>query len=155
MRQWASGIGIATTAVEGVRYGLTVSSFTSVSIYPPIVLISVHKEAQAHDPLLQAGVFGVTLLSTDQQRLSERFAGRMDPDKDRFDGLESFELITGSPLLPGGLAFFDCRLIGTYDTETTTVMFGEVVAARTAKDEADREPLLYFDRWYRRLRDEG
>jgi flavin reductase (DIM6/NTAB) family NADH-FMN oxidoreductase RutF len=154
MRQWASGIGIAATEVDGVRYGLTVSSFTSVSVDPPVVLISVHQDAQAHDPILKAGAFGVTLLSSKQQQLSDRFAGRIDPGMDRFDGLESFTLSTGSPLLPGGLAYFDCRLIDTYQTETTTVMFGEVVAARTSPEEAGGQPLLYYDRFYRRLTDE-
>ena len=126
MRQWASGIGIATTHQDGQPHGLTVSSFTSISVDPPIVMISVHKEAEPHDQFLQAGVFAVTLLSAGQEQLSDRFAGRTG-DQDRFSGLDTFTLETGSPLLPGGLAIFDCRITGTFGTSTTTAFFGEVV----------------------------
>ena len=155
MRQWASGVGIATTEYEGVRYGLTISSFTSVSVAPPIVLISVHKDAQPHDPILKAKKFGVTLLSSDQRALSDRFAGRLEQEDDRFSGLETFTLNTGSPLIPGGLAVFDCEFDGTYKTETTTVMFGRVVAARISTRSKDElRPLLYYHQGYHQLLDD-
>jgi flavin reductase (DIM6/NTAB) family NADH-FMN oxidoreductase RutF len=119
------------------------------------VLISVHKDAQPHDPILEAEKFGVTLLSSDQQALSDRFAGRLDQEDDRFSGLEIFTLKTGSPLIPGGLAIFDCELDGTYKTETTTVMFGRVVAARvSARSKDEQRPLIYYHKGYRQLLDE-
>ena len=149
MRHWASGIGIATTKHLGKRYGLTVSSFTSVSVEPPVILISVHQDSQAHDPILNAGHFAVTLLADDQQELSDRFAGRTVTDEERFDGLETSSLQTGSPILPGGLAVIDCELIGTFETSTTTVMFGEVLAAQvSSKPIEDLRPLLYYQQDY-------
>lgn len=155
MRHWASGIGIAASEHQGVKYGLTVSSFTSVSVDPPIVLISVHHDSQAHDPILAAGKFAVTLLSVDQQPLSDRFAGRTEHGDDRFTGLETITLKTGCPVLPGGLAVFDCELIGSYDTETTTVMFGKVVAAQvSARPKEELRPLLYYHQGYRGLSEE-
>ena len=149
MRHWASGIGIAATHDQGQLYGLTVSSFTSISVEPPIVMISVHKETQPHDHFLRSGVFAVTLLSAGQQDLSDRFAGRTD-HPERFAGLDTFALETGSPLLPGGLAVFDCRITGTFETETTTVIFGEVAACQVS-GEPGIQPLLYHDQGYRRL----
>lgn len=152
MRRWASGIGVATAEFEDVRHGMTVSSFTSVSVDPPIVLISAQKGTRTHDLILRAGAFAVTLLAEDQQEISEIFAGRIPEHEDRFLGLDLVSLETGSPVIPGGLAAFDCRLIGTYDTDTTTVMFGEVVEARVGED--SKQPLLYFDRGYHWLKEE-
>ena len=152
MRQWASGVGIATAEFEKVRHGMTVSSFTSVAVDPPIILISVQKDTRTHDLIVNSGSFAVTLLASDQQEISARFAGQMGDDEDRFVGLETTTLKTGSPVLLGGLAVFDCRLKDTYDAETTTVMFGAVVEARLAdKPMGSLEPLLYHNRDYRRL----
>jgi cob(II)yrinic acid a,c-diamide reductase len=155
MRHWASGIGIAATELEGTRYGLTVSSFTSVSVDPPVVLISVHQDSQGHDPILASGRFAVTLLAAGQQALSNRFAGRTEHSEDRFEGLDTLTLKTGSPVLPGGLAVFDCKVIGSYATETTTVIFGEVVAAQVSERPYEElEPLLYYHQGYRWLSDQ-
>lgn len=151
MRYWASGVGVATSAHNGTRHGMTVSSFTSVSLDPPIVLVSLHKDTRTHQLVLDSGGFAVTLLVEDQAEISARFAGQMGEDEDRFVGLEIFTLETGSPLLVGGLAFFDCKLVGTYATDTTTVMFGEVVAARVRKNAGEIAPLVYQNRDYRKL----
>ena len=155
MRHWASGIGIAATEHQGMKYGLTVSSFTSVSVDPPIVLISVHQDSQAHDPILASGRYAVTLLAADQQPLSDLFAGRTEQGENRFEGLETLTLKTGSPVIPGGLCVFDCEVSGSYATETTTVIFGQVVAAQvSARPYEDLKPLLYYHQGYRFLSDE-
>lgn len=155
MRQWASGIGVVAAVFEDNRHGMTVSSFTSVAAAPPIILVSLHKDTRTHDLVLQSGAFGVTLLAADQQELSDRFAGRLSDDDNRFDGLETFTLKTGSPLLYGGLAVFDCRLRDSYDAVTTTVMFGEVLTARLSdRPLGELRPLLYHNRDYRWLEQE-
>lgn len=149
MRQWASGIGVAAAEFEGVRHGMTVSSFTSVSVEPPIILISAQNNTRTHDLILRAGAFAVTLLSDQQQEISEIFAGRIPEHEDRFADLEIVTLETGSPVIPDGLAVFDCNLVGTYETDTTTVMFGEVVAARVSdRPQEDLAPLLYYQQGY-------
>ena len=155
MRQWASGIGVAAAEYDGVRHGMTVSSFTSVSMDPPMVLVSMQKDTRTHDIVLRSGAFGVTLLAASQQEISDRFAGRTVEDDLRFDGLETFTLETGSPLLAGGLAVFDCRLKASYDAKTTTVMFGEVVTALIGdRPEEELKPLLYHNQGYRFLKEE-
>lgn len=154
MQQWASGIGVATAEYDGVRHGMTVSSFTSVSMDPPLVLVSMQKDTRTHDLVLSSGAFGVTLLAGDQQEISDRFAGRTVKDDHRFEGLEIFNLETGSPLLAGGLAVFDCRLKASFDANTTTVMFGEVVTALVSnRPEEVLEPLLYHNQGYRWLKE--
>jgi flavin reductase (DIM6/NTAB) family NADH-FMN oxidoreductase RutF len=153
MRQWTSGIVIVSAEHNGQRHGMTVSSFTSVSVDPPMVLVSLNKDARTHDLVLESGAFGITLLAADQQEISDRFAGRMGNDDDRFAGLETIHLQTNSPLLMGGLAVFDCLLKGSFDTKTNTVMFGEVLVARlSSRPEEELKPLLYHNRDYRWLK---
>ena len=151
MRYWASGVGIATAEYAGVRHGMTVSSFTSIALEPPIVLVSMHKSTRTHDLVLGSKAFGVTLLSEGQQELSARFAGALDDEEDRFDGVEAFTLETGSPLIAGGLSVFDCRLKDSYDAGTTTIMIGEVVAARVNQNVESLQPLLYQNRAYHKI----
>ena len=73
------------------------------------------------------------------------FAGRNPDMQDRFAGLETETLVTGCPLIVGGLAWLDCRLKQTYDTGSSTLFISEVVAAREGKP---GEPLLYHNRKY-------
>jgi flavin reductase (DIM6/NTAB) family NADH-FMN oxidoreductase RutF len=126
-----------------------------VSVEPPVILVSLHKNTRTHDLVLKSQAFGVTLLAADQQELSDRFAGRIGADDDRFSGVETFTLKTTSPLLTGGLAVFDCRLMDSYDTKTTTVMFGEVVTALLSnRPEEEFRPLLYHNQGYRWLKED-
>jgi flavin reductase (DIM6/NTAB) family NADH-FMN oxidoreductase RutF len=148
MRFWTTGITIVTSRHENVTHGMTVSSFTSISLTPPNVLVSIATAARTHHLIERAGVFGVTLLAADQQELSDRFAGRVPDEMDRLAGLETFTLETGAPLLAGGLVHLDCRVVQIYHSGTNTLFIGEVVATRSLDD---GEPLLYFKRGYRRL----
>jgi flavin reductase (DIM6/NTAB) family NADH-FMN oxidoreductase RutF len=122
---------------------MTVNSYTSLSLHPPLVLISLEKGTRTHKLLLHSGIFGVTILSREPQELSDRFAGRQTDDQDRFEGLETFTLQTGAPFLSGGLAYFDCRVIHRHEAATHHVFFGEVVQVQFGEAV---EPLLYFDR---------
>jgi len=148
MRHWASSVAIVTVNHAGEQHGMTVSSFTSIAAEPPLVLVSLQTSSRTHDLVSKAGHFGVTILTEDQQAISERFAGRVADDDDRFVGLATETLVTGAPFLTGGLACLDCRVVGTYPSGTNTVFFGEVLATRTRNA---GKPLLYFDRAYRRM----
>ena len=148
MRQWATGVTVVTAQSAGVRHGMTVSSFTSLSLEPPLVLVSLEQTAKTYRLVQEARHFGVTVLSQEQVEISNRFAGRIPDGEDRFAGLESFSMISGAPLLQGGLAWFDCVVIATYPAGNHTVFIGEVLAAQTG-DPAS--PLLYYDRDYRNL----
>ncbi len=149
MRHWATGVTVVTSFDGQRRHGMTVSSFTSVSLTPPWVLVSIQRDSQTHQVILQSKVFGITVLSINQMAVSDCFAGRDDCEyTDRFAGLETFSLATGSPFIIGGLAFMDCRLVNTSDAGTNTLFIGEVIAVRAGSDDP---PLLYYDRGYRRL----
>lgn len=148
MRQWATGVAIVTATHNGISHGMTVSSFTSVSLTPPQVLISLAQNTRTHALVRESRAFGVTLLAQGQEALSDRFAGRTPDDQDRLAGLNTFTLETGAPLLEGGLAHFDCRVIATFASGTHTLFIGAVLAAQS---QPQADPLLYYDRAYRRL----
>lgn len=136
----------------GVAHGMTVNSFTSLSLDPPLVSVSLEKITRTHQLVKEAKAFSVTVLSQDQQALSDRFAGRESEHSDRFAGLQTFSLDTGSPILTEGLAFFDCRVSASHDAGTHTVFIGEVLVCGRFS-ENDGPPLVYFNRGYRKIFD--
>ncbi|GAB4530532.1 MAG: flavin reductase family protein [Anaerolineales bacterium] len=148
MRQWATGVTVVTAAWDGRIHGMTVTSFTSLALTPPLVLVALWRASRTHALVQAAGHFGVTILAHDQREISDRFAGRISDDADRFNGLAVAHLESGAPLLVGGLAWFDCRVQQTYAAGTHDVFIAEVLAARTF---AGKTPLMYFDRDYRLL----
>jgi flavin reductase (DIM6/NTAB) family NADH-FMN oxidoreductase RutF len=148
MRQWATGVTVVSSLHDGVRHGMTVSSFTSISLEPPLVLISLAKQARTHDLVQRSGVFGVTVLNQLQLEISDRFAGRTTEDQDRFFDLDTFTLHTGVPFLTGGLSFLDCMVITSQEIGNNTLFIGQVIALQVG---ADGEPLIYYSRGYRRL----
>ncbi|UCD40743.1 MAG: flavin reductase [Chloroflexota bacterium] len=150
MRQWASGVCVVTTNYFDVYHGMTVSSFSSVSIEPQLVTISLMKNSRTHDFVLDAKIFGITVLSETQKEISKIFAGLTPETENRFDGLETWTLVTGSPFLKEGLAFLDCRLIDVDDFGTNSLFIGEVVAAKVGNG---GKPLLYFDQQYHLLQE--
>ncbi len=150
MRAWTSGVGIVTAAHGGEQHGMTVSSFTSISLDPPLIVVSLQKSSRTHEMVSRAGAFGVTILAADQQELSERFADRPAGRDHGLDGLETETLVTGAPFIKGGLAWLDCRVAQAVPVGKNTLFIGEVVAVRG--DDHDT-PLVYHDRTYRRLQE--
>ena len=150
MRAWTTGVAIVTAAHAGRQHGMTVSSFTSISLDPPLIVISVSTGSQTHDMIRLSGSFGVTILSASQQSLSERFAGKQAGEVERMAGLQTQTFVTGAPFIKGGLAFLDCKVAQTIDAGMNTLFIAEVVAVR-ANDHA--APLVYHNQAYRRLQE--
>lgn len=149
LRHWATGITIVSAEHESVRHGMTVSSFTSVSLDPPLLLVALEQTTRTHDLVRHSGSFGVTILGSHQSGISDRFAGRLTEHTDRFAGLDIHTLETGVPFLKDALACFDCRLISDLTMGNHTIFIGEVVALSVSG--VDAQPLIYFDRRYRNL----
>lgn len=148
MRLWATGVAVVTSQHEGVVHGMTVSSFTSVSLIPPQVLIAIAQSTRTHKLVKESRSFGVSVLGADQQDISDRFSGRLPEEEERLSGLEQFTLVSAVPLLKGGVAHFDCRVIATFTAGTHTIFIGSVLAAQGTLEE---EPLLYYNRNYRKF----
>ncbi len=145
MRSWSAGVTVVTAQHEGRRHGMTVNSFTSISIDPALIIISLQKNTKTHEFVTKSGAFGLTMLSARQTQISDLFAGRVPEVEDRFEGLHTETLVTGSPLLAGGLAWLDCRIQQMVDAGSNTLIIAEVVAARSLSEEA---PLVYHNRGY-------
>lgn len=148
--QWPTGVTLVTTRVDGHRYGVTASSFSSVSLDPPLVSVCLARSAFAHDLVLGAGSFGVTILAKDHADLGQRFA-RFDPSVDRFDGLEWETAVTGSPLLSSALGWLDCSVQHAYEGGDHTIFVGQVLAAATPRTTS---PLLYHSRTWGQFADQ-
>jgi flavin reductase (DIM6/NTAB) family NADH-FMN oxidoreductase RutF len=148
MRRWVTGVSIVTSHQDGVNHGMTVNSFVSVSLEPPLVVITLAKNTRTHAQIEQSMRFGVTMLNVEQQHLAEIFAGRVADAGDRFSGVETFSL--GSPvrLIQGGMAGLDCRVVHTYDLPQSTLFFGQVEAVYVGEG---GEPLIYFNRDFHRM----
>lgn len=143
LAQWASGVTIVTAAHEGLLYGMTASSFSSVSLTPPLILICVGKDAYTHNILLKSGSFGVNILSAEQAALGKKFSERHEGYIDRFSDIPDLQFgDTGAPLLPGVMAWMDCQTYQVIDAGDHTIFIGEVLTSQIYGG----EPLLYFSR---------
>jgi len=150
MRRWSTGVTIVTAQNQSIRHGMTVSSFTSVSLQPPIVLVALEQSTRTHVLVSTTGFFGVNILSSEQKAISECFAGQECEDEDRFTGLETHSLVSGAPLINGSLAYLDCRVLAQFISGSNTLFIAEVLAAQPGEKSP---PLIYFDRKYRQLQD--
>ena len=145
MRAWSAGVTVVTAAHDGNQHGATVNSFTSISLEPAMITISLQKSARTHELISKSSAFGLTILSAEQSQISDLFAGKMTEVKDRFAGLQTQTLVTGSPLIVGGLAWLDCRVVETFNAGSNTLFIAEVLAAQ---DTGDGQPLIYHNRKY-------
>jgi flavin reductase (DIM6/NTAB) family NADH-FMN oxidoreductase RutF len=151
MRLWASGVTIVTTANDEERIGTTASSFTSVTLEPPLILICLYGDAQATQQIIANGHFAVSILGEPHANLSGQMAGygEVREGEDRFYGYEWFTQETHSPILKDASAWFDCKIHAVNDGGTHKIIVGEVVA--TGRQDHDPAPLLYFNRGYRQI----
>ncbi len=150
LRLWASGVSVVTTAQGDERCGMTVSAFNSLSIAPPLVLVCLHKDASTAELLQTTGHFAVSILSESQAGISDRFAGRvpLENHSERFIGVPTRTVVSGSPILAECVAWLDCRVHEQYDGSSHWIVVGDVLATGFYPD---RRPLLYFDRSYHGL----
>ncbi len=146
LARWASGVTVVTARYRDEPVAMTASSFSSLSLDPPLVLVCVAESAHSHEGLVGAPGFTVHVLSRAQDDLSTRFA-RWDPG--RWDGLQPDEGPFGEPLLPLGVARLSCAHHMALDGGDHTVLVGRVLQAVTS----DATPLVYWNRGYRSVAD--
>jgi flavin reductase (DIM6/NTAB) family NADH-FMN oxidoreductase RutF len=145
MRAWTTGVAVVTATHDGRQYGMTVNSFTSLSLEPPLVSVTLKKLTHTHELVEAAGEFSVTILSAYQKELSERFAGKQPEIKERFADVPTETLSTHAPLIKGGMAYFNCRVMNSMPAGENTLFVAEVIAAR---GEGEGNPLVYHNRTY-------
>jgi flavin reductase (DIM6/NTAB) family NADH-FMN oxidoreductase RutF len=140
MAQWATGVSVVTTRADGLDFGLTVNAFLSVSLAPPVVLVSLGTVADTTPVVQRTRRFGISILAHDQQALSERFAQTVPP-AEKFRGLAVRRGRTGVALLPDTLGTLECDLRQELPVADHILCLGTVVAAEVGRE---TEPLLFF-----------
>lgn len=146
MGRFATGVTIVTTEdKEGKPYGLTVNSFTSVSMTPPLVLVCLDNQLSGLANFKESGRFGVNILAEGQTDLSDFFAlAGTDRSQGHYVTGE-----TGVPLLEGVLARMECEIVSLSPGGDHTIVLGEVKGAEVLQP--DKGPLLYHGGRYKKL----
>ena len=145
MRGAAATVTIVSTDGEAGRFALTVSAFASLSAHPPMVLVCIHQRSPVGDAITSNQRFCVNLLSSDQQRIADVFAGRpAEGAPYDFNVATWRKLVTGAPVLVGALASFDCKLAASIYSGSHRIFIGRVAAVTSEVGRA----LIYANRAY-------
>ena len=149
MGHFATGVTIITTrSAEGELHGLTANAFTSVSLEPPLLLVSVDKKAESYPHFEASKIFTVNILAEDQESLSRKFAVSGGASK-KFEGVAYHLGANGAPIIEGALAYIECGLYAAYDGGDHTIYLGEIQQAEIVEG----KPLVFFRGGYRALGD--
>jgi 3-hydroxy-9,10-secoandrosta-1,3,5(10)-triene-9,17-dione monooxygenase reductase component len=147
MRQWASGVTVVTVRHETAVRAILVTSFLSVGLDPPTVLVSIKRDGETHRLLEAARTFAVNFLHQGQGELAQSLGYANDPDARALRSVPFHAGVTGAPLLDDCACYLDCRVMDAYETRDHTLYVGVV---EDAAGEGQR-PLLHWDRAFRRL----
>lgn len=144
MGHFATGVTVITTRNGEELYGMTANAVTSLSLNPPLILVSVDCQAHMHGCLKVSRCFAVNILTEAQEDRSRRFAARGPKD---FSDLDTITAVTGSPIFVDSLAYVDCRLTEIFSGGDHDIFIGEIVAGATR----DGRPLMFYRGQYGRL----
>jgi flavin reductase (DIM6/NTAB) family NADH-FMN oxidoreductase RutF len=141
--QFATGVTVVTASTsDGRKIGVTVNSFSSVSLDPPLILWSLARQTGSYSDFLNVTHFAVNILEAKQHHLSRQFS---TPLADKFAGVEFVEGKAGVPILKGVIAQFVCRKVKQYDGGDHVIFVGEVEEYKYE----DGEPLVFHSGRYR------
>ena len=133
--RFATGVCVVTVAHHEHVHGMTANAFMSVSLHPPLVLVSVSQSAQMYNLLAPDTRYGISMLSDDQEVLSRHFGGRP------MDGLEiTFMHEQGAPLLKGAIGHIVARVVDIHQAGDHTLFIGEVEYMHVVHG----SPLLFY-----------
>ena len=145
-----TGVSIVTARrADGSAVGITVNSFTSVSLDPPLVLICVDRRSSAYDVFAVGSAFAVHLLHHGQTYVSTRFA---TPRADKFAGLTLRSGVVGAPILPEFMTLFECTTVTAQDSGDHGVFVGRVERVEIRDSDA---PLAFYRGAYVKMEREG
>jgi flavin reductase (DIM6/NTAB) family NADH-FMN oxidoreductase RutF len=135
---FATGVAVVTAVDKsGTKVGMTINSFNSVSLEPPLVLWSIANDSQSFETFVETEHFAVNVLAIHQQNICEQFAAR---GANKFNGLVCSEGIAGVPILPTYSAVFECRAEHRYDVGDHAILVGRVLRFEDRKT----DPLIFY-----------
>jgi flavin reductase (DIM6/NTAB) family NADH-FMN oxidoreductase RutF len=150
--RFASGVTVVSTVdpEDGVDHALTASAFTSVSLNPPLILVSINRGGRFHDPVLRSGRWAVSLLSREGKAAATWFATSGRPLAGQLERVPHRRGDrTGAALLSDALAWLECETWAVYDGADHSLLVGAVLHAEV--DENVNDPLLYYRSHYASL----
>lgn len=139
MRHFPTGVTVVTSVRDGEPRGVTVSSFASVSLEPPMVLICVNREARSYLYISTSRIFCVNILAGSQHALAERFAGKLR--ENQFAGVDYHVEATGAAVLDGSVAHLDCEVVQEHRAGSHSIFIGRVIACTSRPG----SPLGYYN----------
>lgn len=149
MARFATGVTVVAARHGPLLAGMTANAIASISINPPLMLASIGQRSETHVAITGSHSFAVSVLAAGQRRLADCFAQATTAAKlQRFCDAPWHEGETGSPILDGAIAYFDCRLVAQHPGGDHTLFIGEIVGA--GYDEG-AEPLIWYGSRYRQL----
>ncbi len=141
---WAAGITVASVSLDDDWQAITVNSFASVSMVPPLVCLNVANRLDACRYIASERHFAISILSDQQLDLGKRFAGYFDDQlENRFDGMSCETTALGDPIIPQAMAWLSCALEKRIDFGENTMFVGKVLEGGWTDD---KTPLLYHNR---------
>jgi len=143
MRHFPTGVTVVTSLKDGEPRGLTVSSFASVSVDPPMVLICINREARSYLYISTSKIFCVNFLAGNQRALAERFAGKLR--ENQFAGIEYDVDATGAAVLRGTVAHLDCEVVEEHHAGSHSIFIGRVLSCISRPG----SPLGYYNGEFR------
>ena len=146
LRKFASGLTVVTVADGDEVHGMTASSFASVSLRPPLVLVCLEKTSRTRALVLASRTFAVNVLAEGQEWTARAFS---QAGAKPFDRLAHRRGITGAPLFEGALAWLECGIAEVVEAGDHDIVIGDVIWC----DAAEGAPLIHFDQANRSLRD--
>jgi len=144
MGRFATGVTLVTARSDEKILGMTANAVLSLSLDPPLILVSVNKKNQMHKFLKKSNCFAINVLRDDQEEISRRFA---TPGPKDFSDLELVESKTGSPVLVNALAFIDCQIVQVVPGGDHDMFIGKPLAGETR----DGNPLIFYSGQYTQL----
>jgi len=149
MARFSTGVTVVAARHGPLLAGMTANAIATISVDPPLLMASISRKSETHVAIVGSHSFAVSVLAAEQRVLAECFAQPTTAVKlQRFCDAAWHEAETGSPILDGALAYFDCRLTARHDGGDHTIFVGEIAAAGYRED---AEPLIWFGSRYRLL----
>ncbi len=146
--QFATGVTVVTTNVDGLLHGMTANAVCSLSLEPLRLLVCVDRESNCCRQMQRAEAFGLSILASDQEEISNTFARATAPSAGSLPGVAFRRGSLGEPLIENALAHIECRIAERFDGGDHVIVIGDVVAGERLRDAA---PLLFYGGRYARL----
>ena len=144
MGRFATGVTVVTTRYGDQISGMTANAVMSLSLDPPLIVVSVDCKSNMHGHLTEGQCYAINVLKHDQEDLSRRFA---QPGPKDFSDLQLTVAETGAPVFVDALAYVDCRVVEVARAGDHDMFIGEPVAGQTH----DGQPLIFYSGQYAQL----